>query len=271
MKKVCKIRIYPNNSQIKLINETLGCCRYVKNLYIEYNQKIYNEEGRFISGYDFSKIINKLKKTSNTYSWIYKYSSKAIKDAIPNIKSWIEENAGLALAVGVLLCLSGAQAIPYGINLLITGAKGLWSGGKDLDSSALSNKITSELDKVNTAAKKGVKTINDTISGINVPNGFSLDSSKFTIPKNGYARGTVVPPNKPHLAWFGDNTQEPEVVSPVSTMKTAFKEAMTELGGSSRGGTTVVVLEIDGREFGRAVVEQGNKENRRIGTRLVIV
>ena len=84
MKKVCKIRIYPNNSQIKLINETLGCCRYVKNLYIEYNQKIYNEEGRFISGYDFSKIINKLKKTSNTYSWIYKYSSKAIKDAIMN-------------------------------------------------------------------------------------------------------------------------------------------------------------------------------------------
>lgn len=84
MKKVCKIRIYPNNSQIKLINETLGCCRYVKNLYIEYNRKIYNEEGRFVSGYEFSRIINKLKKTSDTYSWIYKYSSKAIKDAIMN-------------------------------------------------------------------------------------------------------------------------------------------------------------------------------------------
>lgn len=36
------------------------------------------------------------------------------------------------------------------------------------------------------------------------------------------------------------------------------------------GGNTEVVLEIDGREFGRAVVEQGNKENRRIGTKLVI-
>ena len=36
------------------------------------------------------------------------------------------------------------------------------------------------------------------------------------------------------------------------------------------GGNTEVVLEIDGREFGRAVVEQGNRENRRIGTRLVI-
>lgn len=37
------------------------------------------------------------------------------------------------------------------------------------------------------------------------------------------------------------------------------------------GGNTEVVLEIDGREFGRAVIEQGNKENRRIGTRLVTV
>lgn len=33
---------------------------------------------------------------------------------------------------------------------------------------------------------------------------------------------------------------------------------------------TEVVLEVDGREFGRAVVEQGNMENRRIGTRMVI-
>ena len=83
--------------------------------------------------------------------------------------------------------------------------------------------------------------------------------------------GTVVPPNRPHLAWFGDNKQEPEIVSPVSTMKQAFTEAMIEMGGNFGGGNTEVVLEIDGREFGRAVVEQGNRENRRIGTRLVMV
>ena len=34
---------------------------------------------------------------------------------------------------------------------------------------------------------------------------------------------------------------------------------------------TEVVLEVDGREFGRAVVEQGNMENRRIGTRMVVI
>lgn len=40
--------------------------------------------------------------------------------------------------------------------------------------------------------------------------------------------------------------------------------------GETNNGNTTVVLELDGREFGRAVVEQGNKETRRIGTRLVI-
>lgn len=35
------------------------------------------------------------------------------------------------------------------------------------------------------------------------------------------------------------------------------------------GGNTEVVLEIDGREFGRAVIEQGNKESRRVGGKLV--
>lgn len=84
MIKVCKIRCYPNKSQIKLINETLSCCRYIQNLYIDYNKKIYEREKRFISGYEFSRIINKLKKKEPKYYWINNYSSKAIKDSIMN-------------------------------------------------------------------------------------------------------------------------------------------------------------------------------------------
>lgn len=99
---------------------------------------------------------------------------------------------------------------------------------------------------------------NLTLSNIKIPH----------IPK--LAQGTVVPPNKEFMAILGDNKNEHEIVSPISTMKQAFMEAMVEMGGNFSGGNTEVVLEIDGREFGRAVVEQGNRENRRIGTRLVI-
>ena len=82
MKRVHKLRIYPNKTQIKLINDTLGCCNWIKNKYLEINIRRYEKDKSFVSAYDFSKYINHLKKTDPEYYWIKEYSSKAIKDAI---------------------------------------------------------------------------------------------------------------------------------------------------------------------------------------------
>ena len=78
MKKVCKIRCYPNKTQIRKINQIFGACRFVMNLYIEYNQR---NDG-FLSGYEFAKIITKLKKEEAKYEWLNEVSTKALKDAI---------------------------------------------------------------------------------------------------------------------------------------------------------------------------------------------
>lgn len=78
----CKIRIYPNKEQIRTINGTLGCCRYVYNMYIAHNIDAYKNGGKFVSGYDFSKYLNVLKRADPEYKWISGYSSKAVKDAI---------------------------------------------------------------------------------------------------------------------------------------------------------------------------------------------
>ena len=84
MIKTVKLRIYPNKSQIRIINGTLGCCRYIYNKYIESNITSYKTSNKFITGYEFSKYINWLKKNDSEYEWIKKYSSKAIKDTIMN-------------------------------------------------------------------------------------------------------------------------------------------------------------------------------------------
>lgn len=185
-----------------------------------------------------------------------------------NYNAIVGWSAALLVLGVVLLFIPGCLGV--GLTLIGLSATAIWGASK-INSSALSSKLTTELDKVNSSAKAGVNKINTTLSGINSPTGGKLNAGTFKLPKNGYARGTVVPPNRPHLAWFGDNKQEPEIVSPVSTMKQAFTEAMIEMGGNFGSGNTEVILEIDGREFGRAVVEQGNRENRRIGTKLVIV
>ena len=70
----------------------------MKNLYIEYNEKRRDEGGKFISGYDFSKAFNKLKKKSKKYNWIRKGTSKAIQDAIITeeraYKRFFKKNSG---------------------------------------------------------------------------------------------------------------------------------------------------------------------------------
>ena len=87
MIKTVKLRIYPNKSQINIINNTLGCCRYIYNKYIESNIKSYKTSNKFISGYEFSKYINWLKNNNEDYGWIKNCSSKAIKDTIMNTEN----------------------------------------------------------------------------------------------------------------------------------------------------------------------------------------
>jgi hypothetical protein len=62
--------------------------------------------------------------------------------------------------------------------------------------------------------------------------GWEIPSNPPLIPK--LAQGTVVPPNKEFMAILGDNTKEHEIVSPISTMKQAFMEAMIEMGGAGQ-------------------------------------
>lgn len=78
----------------------------------------------------------------------------------------------------------------------------------------------------------------------------------------GLATGTVVPPNKPFMAMLGDNKNEPEVVSPISTMRQAIREEMQAMGYSRNNAPTEVILQVSGREFGRAVLELGDKAKR---------
>ena len=82
MIKSITIRIYPNKTQLKIINDTLFACNFIKNKYLEYNMDRYDNGESFIYGFEFSKMINKLKKEGGKYSWLEGISTKAIKDAI---------------------------------------------------------------------------------------------------------------------------------------------------------------------------------------------
>lgn len=83
MRRAYFIEIKPTNEQIIKINQTIGVCRYVYNLYLSKNKEMYESEGKFLSGYDFSKWLNNV-YTKECSQWIKKVSSKAVKQAIMN-------------------------------------------------------------------------------------------------------------------------------------------------------------------------------------------
>ena len=96
---------------------------------------------------------------------------------------------------------------------------------------------------------------------------YASAAATYNMPR--LATGTVVPPRAGEFAAIlGDNKRETEVVSPLSTMKQALKEALAESGGSR---DITVIMEIDGRRFGQAVYKANNEEKQRVGVRMVTV
>lgn len=77
--------------------------------------------------------------------------------------------------------------------------------------------------------------------------------SSVSIPR--LAQGAVIPPNKEFLAMLGDQKQGTNVEAPLDTIKQALAEVLGEQGN----GEQTIVLNLDGREFMKAIVKQNNE------------
>jgi phage-related protein len=135
-----------------------------------------------------------------------------------------------------------------------------FSGIKDGMKSAMNSVIS----HVESAINKIIRALNNL--SIKLPEflgggtiGFNI--SEVKLPR--LAQGSVVNPGHEFAAILGDNRYEQEVVSPLSTMKQAFIEALAESGYSNSGRP--VVLQIDGTTFARITNPYMAKENTRIG------
>ena len=85
MKRAYKIEINPTDEQKSKIHQTIGVSRFVYNFYIARNKEIYEKEGKFVSGMDFSKWLNNEYIPNNQdMKWIKEVSSKATKQSIMN-------------------------------------------------------------------------------------------------------------------------------------------------------------------------------------------
>jgi phage-related protein len=131
--------------------------------------------------------------------------------------------------------------------------RGIWNVIIDLLEGFI-NMIIGGLNKINVSVPDWVPEIGGKSFGFNL--------EPISLPR--LATGTVVPrQSREFAAILGDNNRETEVVSPLSTMKQAMIEALSEYGG--RNGDVYISADGDLDAIVRLFKFRIEKENNRVG------
>ena len=162
-------------------------------------------------------------------------------------------------------------------NIFSTGGK-VFTGIKDGISNAFKAIVNGLIGGINRIVSAPFNAINNMLNGIRSIS--ILGAKPFqgmwshnpvrvpSIPR--LATGTVVPANYGEFAAIlGDNKRETEIVSPLSTMKQAMKEALKE-SGNNNGGTTILKVYLEGKQVYQEVVKQNNQNTRRTGVNALV-
>lgn len=178
-----------------------------------------------------------------------------LKGVWSNIKQWWKDS--VAKYVGVSHWKETGKKM---INGFLSGIKSAWEAVKTWVANAVSWFGKKFVEAQNSIAKS-----NSGRSG-----GFGTRSGGFGSPSRApsisrvsapaLARGAVIPPNKEFLAVLGDQKSGTNIETPLATMVDAFKQAMAE-----SGGTTTVVIQLDGKEIARSTVKNINNMTRAAG------
>ena len=141
--------------------------------------------------------------------------------------------------------------------------KGIWNGIITVVEYAINfiingiNLLISALNTIHFEVPDWVPIIGGKSFGISIPL-----VSQVALPR--LAEGAVIPPNREFMAVLGDQKSGTNIETPLETMVQAFKQAMNESGGWSQ----TIILQLNGREFARAVYKANNEETQRVGVRL---
>lgn len=215
----------------------------------------------------WNAIVNSIKDAWNMFiTWlqskspllasIFQTYGKYVSDVYKNIKDILK--GVIDFIVGVF---TGDWAKAWeGVTEIF---KGIWNNIVAIIEAAINfiidgiNLLISALNTIHFEIPDWVPIIGGKSFGISIPL-----VSQVALPR--LAEGAVIPPNREFMAVLGDQKSGTNIETPLETMVQAFKRAMNESGGRSQ----TIILQLNGREFARAVYKANNEETQRVGVRL---
>lgn len=178
-----------------------------------------------------------------------------IKDVFGNISDWFKDKFSEAWKAVKNVFSSGSDVFADIKDGILSSLK------------SIINSLISGINSVISIPFNGINSALDSLRGANIMGYYPFSwMPSISVPQIPYlAKGTVVPPNREFMAVLGDNKREPEVVSPISTMKQAFKEALSEMGGMENNGTIIVKQYLEGKQVYETVIKNGKIQQMSTG------
>lgn len=182
--------------------------------------------------------------------WIYT-SVKEVLDGIIDFISGVFTGDWKRVWKGIVKIFDGiigVLATPFitVLNLIIDGLNALIRG----------------MNKISFKAPDWVPGIGGKQFGPNIP-----QIPKIQVPK--LAQGAVIPPNREFLAVLGDQKSGTNIEAPTSAIEEAVAKGIIAAGGAGGNRDITIILQLDRREFGRAVYKANSEESQRVGVKLV--
>ena len=148
-------------------------------------------------------------------------------------------------------------------NTIVTGAQTAF--GKLV--SGIADKFRAVYNFIMKVIQGIVKALNTLASKFSLVQGAASSirgvAHKLHIP--GLAQGAVIPPNNQFLAMLGDQKHGTNIETPLDTMVQAFKNAITEMGGTGGGNNQPILLQLDGRTVAQVVWDEQKKRYSQTG------
>lgn len=202
----------------------------------------------------FSEAWQKI-KTSASEAW--SNIKSGVQKFWADLKSWWSSNAGKYFTAEYWKDLGKRM-----VDGLLQGLKNIFSG--------LTSWASSVWDTISGvfSSQKAKSSIS---SGMNyAPRMASAEYSAYSarnLPR--LANGAVIPPNQQFAAILGDQRNGYNIEAPADLIRQMVMEGIRASGFTgNNGGNMTVIMEIDGREFGRASYKYGTAEQQRVGVRL---
>lgn len=87
-----KFRMYPNKEQERILNQWIGCARFVWNRFLEKNNERYKNEKKFVFYNEMNAQLTQLKRVEE-FAWLKDAESTSLQQKLRDLEKALKDSS----------------------------------------------------------------------------------------------------------------------------------------------------------------------------------